>query len=254
MVVKGVCAPSHDARRHARLKWHRLLGWHRRSAAAQGSADARHIGAGRVAETFMTWSNLDIETIVILAILGVLVVLTVVAWVAPRGNPSERLQQRFGPEYARVLEQLGSREKAEAELLARERRVKRLRIVALTPAAAARYAQMWMRVQGRFVDSPRGALVEADRLVRELMLQRGYPMGNFERRAADISVDHPAVVDHYRAAHEIVLRDRRDATDTEELRKALVHYRALFDELLEVAPTAAGWRRHSITRHMEARS
>jgi hypothetical protein len=202
----------------------------------------------------MTWSNLYSATIVILAIVGVLVVLTIVAWLVPRGNQSERLQQRFGPEYARVLEHLGSREKAEAELLTRERRVKRLRIVALTPAAAARYAQMWMRVQGRFVDSPRGALVEADRLVRELMLQRGYPMGNFERRAADISVDHPAVVDHYRAAHDIVLRDRRDATDTEDLRKALVHYRALFDELLEVAPSAAGRRRHGTTHHMEARS
>ena len=171
-----------------------------------------------------------------------------------RRDESDRLQQRFGSEYKRAMDHLGSREKAEAELLAREQRVKRLHIVALSPADAARYAQQWMLLQGRFVDSPRGALVEADRLVRELMLQRGYPMGDFERRAADISVDHPAVVDHYRAAHDIVLRDQRDASDTEELRKALVHYRALFDELLEVAPTAAGRRRHSITRHMEARS
>jgi hypothetical protein len=202
----------------------------------------------------MTWSNLDLGTIVILAIVGVLVVLTIVAWLVPSGNQSERLQQRFGPEYARTVELLGSREKAEAELLAREQRVKRLHIVALSPADATRYAQQWMRLQGRFVDSPRGALVEADRLVRELMLQRGYPMGDFERRTADISVDHPTVVDHYRAAHDIVLRDERDATDTEDLRRALMHYRALFDDLLEVAPTAAGRRRHSITRHMEARS
>jgi hypothetical protein len=202
----------------------------------------------------MTWTNLDTQTIGILAIVGMLVVLALVAWLRQRGNQSERLQQRFGPEYARAVEHLGSREKAEAELLAREQRVERLHIVALAPADAARYAQTWMLLQGRFVDSPRGALVEADRLVRELMLQRGYPMGNFERRAADISVDHPAVVEHYRAAHEIVLSDQRDATDTEDLRKALVHYRALFDELLEVAPSAAGRRRHSITRHMEARS
>src|SRR5512134_212936 len=188
----------------------------------------------------MTWTQLDSATIVILAIVGMLAVLLLVAWLRQRGNQSERLQQRFGPEYARTVERLGTREKAEAELLARERRVTRMRIVPLAPARAARYAQMWMRVQGRFVDSPRGALLEADRLVRELMLQRGYPMGDFEHRAADISVDHPAVVDHYRAAHEIVLRDRRDATDTEELRQALMHYRALFDELLEVAPTAAG--------------
>jgi hypothetical protein len=202
----------------------------------------------------MTWTHLDTQTIALLAIVGVLAVLALVAWLRQRDNQSERLQQRFGPEYARAVEHLGSREKAEAELLAREQRVERLHIVALAPADAARYAQAWMLLQGRFVDSPRGALVEADRLVRELMLQRGYPMGNFERRAADISVDHPAVVDHYRAAHDIVLRDRRDATDTEDLRKALVHYRALFDELLEVAPSAAGRRRHGTTHHMEARS
>jgi len=202
----------------------------------------------------MTWAQLDTQTITLLVIACVLAVLALVAWLRRGGNQSERLQQRFGPEYARAVEHLGSRDKAEAELLARERRVERLHIVALAPADATRYAQLWMLLQGRFVDSPRGALVDADRLVRELMLQRGYPMGDFERRAADISVDHPAVVDHYRAAHDIVLRDQRDATDTEDLRKALVHYRALFDELLEVAQTAAGRHRHRTTRHMEARS
>jgi hypothetical protein len=196
---------------------------------------------------------LDTSTVAALVIIGLLAALALVAWATQGRRRSQHLEQRFGPEYTRVLDALGSREKAEAELLAREQRVKRLHIGALAPADAERYAQTWMRVQGRFVDSPRGALVEADRLVRELMLQRGYPMADFERRAADISVHHPAVVEHYRAAHEMVLRDRRDAADTEDLRKALVRYRALFDELLEVAPTASR-RRHRITHHMEARS
>jgi hypothetical protein len=201
----------------------------------------------------MTLTNLDNGTLTVLAIVAVLAVLALVAWLRPRTNQSERLQQRFGPEYTRTVDQLGSRDKAEAELLERQRRVKRLHIVALSPAEAARYAQEWKLLQGRFVDSPRGALGEADRLVREVMLRRGYPMGDFERRAADVSVDHPVVVDHYRAAHAIVLRDPRDAPDTEDLRKALVHYRALFDELLEVARGAAR-RRRSRMRQMEARS
>jgi hypothetical protein len=197
-------------------------------------------------------TDLDTTTLAALVILAVLAVLALVAWARQRRSMSERLQQRFGPEYTRAVHDLGSRDKAEAELLARQRRVEELHIKPLAPADAAHYANEWKQLQGRFVDSPRGALVEADRLVRELMLQRGYPMGDFERRAADISVDHPAVVDHYRAAHDIVLRDQRDATDTEDLRKALVHYRALFDELLEVAPEPRA--HHHQPRHMEARS
>jgi hypothetical protein len=201
----------------------------------------------------MAWTNLDSGTLSVLAIVVVMVALALLAWLRPRTNQSERLQQRFGPEYTRTVDQLGSRDKAEAELLERQRRVKSLRIVALSPTDVARYALEWKLLQGRFVDSPRGALAEADRLVRELMLRRGYPMGDFERRAADISVDHPVVVDHYRAAHAIVLRDQRNEADTEDLRKALVHYRALFNELLEVAPGFA-WRRRSRIRHMETPS
>jgi hypothetical protein len=93
-------------------------------------------------------------------------------------------------------------------------------------------------MQGRFIDNPKGVVAEADRLVRELMVKRGYPMGDFDRRAADISVDHPAVVENYRAAQSIAMRDERGEADTEELRKAVVHYRTLFDELLQIsAPT-----------------
>jgi hypothetical protein len=199
-------------------------------------------------------TELDTTTLAALVLIAVLAVLALVAWARQRRNVSERLQQRFGPEYARAVHDMGNREKAEAELLARQRRVERLHIKPLAPADAAHYANEWQQLQGRFVDSPRGALFEADRLVRELMLQRGYPMGDFERRAADISVDHPTVVGHYRAAHAIVVRDQREATDTEDLRKALVHYRALFDELLEVAPDPHARHQHDHTRHMEART
>lgn len=197
-------------------------------------------------------TDLDTNTLTVLTIIAVLAVVALLAWAMQHRNQSERLQQRFGSEYARAVDHLGSREKAEAELLARERRVQRLHIVALLLPDAERYAQEWKLLQGSFVDDPSGTLAQADQLVRELMLQRGYPMGDFERRAADVSVDHAAVVGHYRAAHAIVMRAQRDATDTEDLRKGLVHYRALFNELLEVAPDRR--HRHRTVRHMEARS
>ena len=170
----------------------------------------------------------------ILGIVAVLALLALAAWLRSRNRQSYRLAQRFGPEYGHAVDELGSRTKAEAELKTRESRVERLNIVALSPADAARFSQAWSDLQGRFVDNPKGVVIQADQLVRELMGKRGYPVADFERRAADISVDHSAVVDHYRAAQAIALRDTRGEADTEELRKAVVHYRALFDELLEV--------------------
>jgi hypothetical protein len=155
-----------------------------------------------------------------------------------RKKQSERLQQRFGAEYGRTVGELGGRTKAESELKAREERVEQLAITPLAPAEAARFSQAWNALQGRFVDNPKGVVVQADQLVRELMVKRGYPMGDFERRAADISVDHPAVVANYRAAQAIAARDERGEADTEELRKAVVHYRVLFDEMLEVRKPA----------------
>jgi hypothetical protein len=180
--------------------------------------------------------NLDSNTVAVFTVIAVLVLLAVAAWATQRRRQSERLQQRFGAEYAHTVDHMGSRDKAEAELLARERRVERLHLRALSRIDAERFAQEWKRLQARFVDDPGGSLAEADLVVRELMMVRGYPMGDFERRAADISVDHAAVVDHYRAAHAIAVRDESGAGETEDLRKAVVHYRALFDELLEVAP------------------
>jgi hypothetical protein len=178
---------------------------------------------------------------VLATVLIVIVLAAVAAWFyTQRRKQSERLKQRFGPEYGRTVERLGSETKAEAELSARQKRVESLNIVPLAPADAAKFRQSWNTLQGRFVDNPKGVVVQADHLVYELMLKRGYPMGDFERRAADISVDHPAVVANYRAARVIALRDERGEATTEELRKAVVHYRALFDELLEVSEPKQG--------------
>jgi hypothetical protein len=149
---------------------------------------------------------------------------------------SQRLKRRFGPEYDLTVSEFRSQAKAEAELLTREKRVARLQIVPLSPADALRFSQAWNTLQGRFIDSPKGVVTDADHLVRELMAKRGYPMGDFESMAADISVDHPGVVATYRAAQAIAVRDARGEADTEELRKAVIHYRTLFDELLGVAP------------------
>jgi hypothetical protein len=176
-----------------------------------------------------------------LILVGVLVValVAVIAWAQAqkRRKQSLRLQARFGPEYVRAVNELGA-SKAEAELAAREKRIQRLTITALSKADAQRFQQAWRVVQGRFVDDPKGAVVEADHMVYELMAKRGYPMGDFEQRAADISVDHPNVVSNYRAARAIAMRDERGEASTEELRRALVHYRELFQELLEVEEPA----------------
>jgi hypothetical protein len=178
--------------------------------------------------------TMSTQTWTILAGVVVLALIAFAAWFFYQKKQSHRLQQRFGPEYGRTVEELGSQTKAESELRAREKRVERLNILPLAPSDAARFSETWKVLQGRFVDDPKGVFVQADQLVRELMSKRGYPVGDFERRAADISVDHPAVVDHYRAAQAIAVRNERGEADTEELRKAVVHYRALFNELLEV--------------------
>jgi hypothetical protein len=177
-------------------------------------------------------ANID-PTVMIIALM-IIALLAVAMWLHFRRHESQTLERRFGPEYGRTVQELGSRPKAEAELKARQKRVEKLDIVALAPAEAARFSESWRSLQARFVDNPKGVLADADRLVRELMQKRGYPMGDFESRAADISVHHPSVVEHYRAAHDIAQQDERDQVDTEGMRQAVIHYRALFAELLEV--------------------
>jgi hypothetical protein len=164
-------------------------------------------------------------------------------WLSYWKQQSERLQVRFGPEYKeynRSVRDLGSRTKAESEPKVRERRVERLDIVPLTAAEAARSNRSWYGLQGRFINNPQNVVAQADQLVREVMLKRGYPMGDFERRAADISVEHPTVVHIYRAVQAIAVRAERGQANIEELRQAVVYYRVLFDELLEVIEASPG--------------
>ena len=177
--------------------------------------------------------TIDTQTWIILAAVVALALVAIGAWFY-RKKQSHRLREHFGPEYDRTVNELNSRTKGESELMAREKRVERLDILTLAPPEAARFSEAWKALQGRFVDNPKGVVVQAEALVRELMEKRGYPMGDFERRAGDISVDHPDVVANYRAAQAIAVREQQGSADTEELRKAVVHYRALFDELLEV--------------------
>jgi hypothetical protein len=163
----------------------------------------------------------------------VFVALIIVAAAASRRKRTAQLQERFGPEYERTVLETGEQKAAEKELAARERKRAKLDIVALTPESFAAYANRWEMVQTAFVDDPSSAVGEADRLVTEVMHERGYPVDDFGQRAADISVDHPDVVENYRAAHTLHEAQQRTDIGTEAQRQAFVHYRALFEELLE---------------------
>ena len=182
--------------------------------------------------------SLDSNTLVLIAALAAVLVAGI-AWLAWQAHQSKRLRDRFGPEYDAVARRVGSKAKTEKELRQREKRVEKFEIVPLSSAEIARFSSAWTRLQGSFVDDPKGVLIEADRLVRDLLAKRGYPVADFELRAADISVDHPIVVNNYRAAQRIVSLDQRGEASTEDLRKAVVHFRALFDELLGVGRSRA---------------
>jgi type II secretory pathway pseudopilin PulG len=169
--------------------------------------------------------------IIILAVLAVLIVIGIFLYV--RGRRSEQLRKQFGPEYKRAVDQYGDQRKAEEALVEREKRVRKLDIRGLTAEQQKRFADNWKRTQALFVDEPSRAATEANSLVNELMQTRGYPVGDFEQRAADISVDHPHVVSNYRAARDIAERNKSGKATTEDLRQAMVHYRSLFEELLE---------------------
>ena len=173
------------------------------------------------------------EWILIAAVAVVLIVSAVVA-VSMIGfrTRTKRLKQHYGTEYERVVDETGSEKGAVRELTTRERKREKLDIVPLTPAALSNFTNGWQEVQASFVDNPASAVGAADRLVIEVMRERGYPVDDFDRRAADISVDHPEIVDNYRAAHSINV-SQQDEVSTEQQRDAFVHYRALFEKLLE---------------------
>jgi hypothetical protein len=172
------------------------------------------------------------ETIGILLL--ALAVVGVVAWLALRKRHTEELRTQFGSEYDRTVRESGGRRQAESELDARRKRVEQLNVRPLAPADQQRFADEWRQTQAHFVDDPSAAIREADHHVGRLMETRGYPVGDFEQRAADISVNHPDVVTHYRAARRIALSNNEGTATTENLRQAMVHYRALFLELLEL--------------------
>jgi hypothetical protein len=173
-------------------------------------------------------------TVAIIIIVAVLIVIAALAWTYSRRRRSQRLRSHFGPEYDHAVRELGNRTRAEDALAAREKRMERVEIHPLLPQERERFAARWHNVQARFVDDPPGAIRDADTLVNEAVQARGYPMGQFELRAENISVDHPQVVRNYRAAHAIAVRMERGEGDTEDLRHALVYYRDLFEELVEM--------------------
>jgi hypothetical protein len=176
------------------------------------------------------------STTALVILIAVIVIAAVVLLALMQKRRSTKLQQRFGPEYERAVHQYGDRSKAEKALENRAQRTEKYNIRPLTPEEQHSFADQWRQTQARFVDDPAFAVNQADHLVNELMLKRGYPMVEFDRRAEDLSVDHPVVVRNYRSAHEIAQAQEHGRASTEDLRQAMVFYRELFDELLEVQP------------------
>jgi hypothetical protein len=168
-----------------------------------------------------------------LVAVGALVVVALVIWQAMKQRRTRALQGRFGPEYDRTLDGAESKRDAEAELSARADRRDELEIQPLTTAARERYLVEWQRVQAKFVDDPDGAVRDADMTIQSVMADRGYPVDDFEQRAADVSVDHPQVVENYRLGHRLARASALGDGTTEDLRQAMQHYRLLFEELVE---------------------
>lgn len=178
----------------------------------------------------MSLQDITVTQIVIILAVIVVIVAAIGFWLQRRR--SDRLRQHFGPEYDRAVADDGGRRRAEAKLEERAERVKKYHLRPLTAEDKARFTGEWERVQAHFVDAPAGAVAEADQLLGDIMATCGYPMGDFEQRAADISVEHPVVTQNYRAAHDIAVRQAKGQASTEDLRRAMIHYRALFDDLV----------------------
>jgi hypothetical protein len=188
----------------------------------------------------MNFSAMSTPQIAIIIAVVVVMVAGIGIWVAIRKRRTQRLRSQFGgAEYTRAVKEGGSQRKAEAALDDRAERVEGLHIRPLAPADRARFVESWSKVQARFVDGPGSAVTDADQLLGDVMSTRGYPVTSFEQRAADISVDHPLVLEHYRSAHESALRQTQGQASTEDLRQAMIHYRTLFEELVGEPEVAA---------------
>lgn len=183
--------------------------------------------------------NIDFSNPVVL-VGGVAVILLIAGAIAlamhQRKKKSEALRARFGSEYDFVLKENGARSKAEAKLMDRVHRVERFKLRDLTPTERERFTALWSAVQSRFVDHPRGAVTDADDLINNVMLARGFPVATLDQRVEDITVHHARLADSYRSANTIALRAGRNEATTEELRTAMIHYRGVFDELLQAGP------------------
>jgi hypothetical protein len=177
--------------------------------------------------------NEQLMFVIVAVVIAAVAVAAVTFFIARTRRRSVQLRERFGPEYERTVREAGDVRRAEATLQARETRVKRLHITPLTSEQARRFSDEWLQVQARFVDEPAGAVLQADRLIGDIMAARGYPVGDFEQRVGDISVDYPNVVINYRAARAIAEEHARHPVSTEDMRQAMVHYRALFKELTQ---------------------
>ena len=176
---------------------------------------------------------MDNTTTIIIAVLVVVVAGIILGLVFSRRRRSEQLHEKFGPEYDRTVQTMGDEKKAQTELNDRQKHVEALDIRPLTVSERDRYLTDWTAVQSKFVDEPGQAIVDADRLIMEVMQLRGYPVSDFEQRAADISVKYPALVSNYRGAREIADKNKQQQANTEELRQAMIYYRSLFEELLK---------------------
>jgi FtsZ-interacting cell division protein ZipA len=180
------------------------------------------------------------STIVIVVAIAVIVILAVLAWTISRRRQSEQLKEKFGPEYDYTLNKTGDQRQAEEELAKREKRIEALDIHDLSAEQRDMFAREWQAIQAQFVDDPKGSVERADGLIQEVMKERGFPVADFEQRAADISVLHPNVVPNYRQGHEIAQRSANaGGASTEDLRQAMVYYRSLFEELLHQPETQA---------------
>ena len=174
---------------------------------------------------------MDTNTVIVI-VFAALALVAVVVLLLMKSRQTSKLRNRFGPEYERAVDESGDKRIAEAALHDREKRVKSFAIQPLRTGERERYVAAWRRVQGEFVDNPKFAVTHADELLAEVMAARGYPVGDFDQRSADLSVEHPVFVQNYRAAHDIAIRHARGEAGTEDLRQAMIHYRALFDDLV----------------------
>ena len=192
-------------------------------------------------------SSESISLIVAAVLIIAAIVVATILYQQREAQRRRHLRERFGPEYDRLLAATGSSRAAERELAAREQRAAAFHIRSLSPEERAGFTTRWQQVQAEFVDNPKVSLAHADDLLGEVMSTRGYPVQDFEQRAADLSVEHPVVVQHYHAAHGIALRHKKDQATTEDLRQAMIHYRTLFQELVSDAAPATPL--HTVVPH-----